>query len=367
MKKLEVGDKVRFLNSVGGGTIKGFLNKQIAIVEDEHNFDVPILISECVLIEQSDNIKLSQSVESIKDERSNAEQNNKQANREAISEPSSFIETLEGEKITSCLVFLPTDYKNFSQTNFECYFINDSNYFLFFNYMSRENNSWISRYNGIIEPNTQIFIEEFDKSKLNELEQVCVQFIAFKKDKTFRFKEPISVEIRVDTVKFYKLHSFTESDYFEENAITLYITKDDLPERGVLVSSSDIQRAMQEKQLSESRPKSKQIKKKEKQNIIEVDLHINNLLDTTAGMNNSDMLEYQMAKFNEIMHTHIKHRGQKIVFIHGKGDGILKNSILKELKNKYKNCYVQDASFREYGYGATMVTINENTQPIKTK
>ncbi|HCM21727.1 MAG TPA: DUF2027 domain-containing protein, partial [Porphyromonadaceae bacterium] len=35
----------------------------------------------------------------------------------------------------------------------------------------------------------------------------------------------------------------------------------------------------------------------------------------------------------------------------------LKNAILKELQNKYKKCYHQDASFQEYGYGATMVTI----------
>lgn len=52
-----------------------------------------------------------------------------------------------------------------------------------------------------------------------------------------------------------------------------------------------------------------------------------------------------------------RNKGQKIVFIHGKGDGILKNAILKELSSKYKSAYYQDASFREYGYGATMVTI----------
>lgn len=39
------------------------------------------------------------------------------------------------------------------------------------------------------------------------------------------------------------------------------------------------------------------------------------------------------------------------------GEGVLRNAILKELKYKYKNCDVQDASFREYGFGATQVTI----------
>ncbi|MEG1546116.1 MAG: Smr/MutS family protein, partial [Bacteroides sp.] len=50
-------------------------------------------------------------------------------------------------------------------------------------------------------------------------------------------------------------------------------------------------------------------------------------------------------------------RGQKIVFIHGKGDGVLRKAVLDELKYKYPTCQSQDASFKEYGFGATMVTI----------
>ncbi|MDR0995820.1 MAG: Smr/MutS family protein, partial [Tannerella sp.] len=52
-------------------------------------------------------------------------------------------------------------------------------------------------------------------------------------------------------------------------------------------------------------------------------------------------------------------REQRIVFIHGKGDGVLRAAIERELKTKYKNCSYQDASFREYGFGATLVTIHQ--------
>ena len=74
-------------------------------------------------------------------------------------------------------------------------------------------------------------------------------------------------------------------------------------------------------------------------------------------MDNAAILEYQLQKFNEVMQENIKRKGQKIVFIHGKGDGVLKSELLKSLKGKYRGCYFQDASFREYGFGATMVTI----------
>src|SRR5690554_6097664 len=349
MRKLQVGDKVRFLNTVGGGQVKSFLNKQLVIVEEENGFDIPVLISECVVVETAGNEKLGQPA---------PEPSSKEPEPVARIEAAEPVtETIEGEKITTCLLFLPVDARNITQTSFECYFVNDSNYFLFLNYMSRENNSWKSRYNGIVEPNTKIFLEEFRKNELNEIEKIAVQYIAFKHNKTYKFKNPCSVELRIDTVKFYKLHSFRENDYFEDNAIIYYIIKNDIPERELLISAGDLEQAMKEKEISERRPAKEPIRKRKSDPVIEVDLHINELIDTTAGMNNADILEYQMNKFNDVMKENIKNKNRRIVFIHGKGDGVLKTALLKELKKNYPSCYYQDASFQEYGYGATMVII----------
>ena len=353
-KKLNIGDTVRFLNTVGGGKVKSLLNKQLAMVEDEHGFDVPVLISECIVVESAGNEKMGQ-VPSEKEIEAKVVSPKPEVKIEEKEVPK---ETVEGEQITACLAYFPTDAKNLSNTDYECYFVNDSNYYLFFNYMSRENNAWKSRYNGLVEPNTQLFIEEFDKSQLNDIEKVCVQFVAFKHNKSFRFKNPCSVELRVDTVKFYKLHCFRENDYFDDNALIYYIIRNDVPERELLVSAGDIEQAMKEKQQADRRAQPQRIEKKEKNPVIEIDLHINQLLDTTVGMDNAAILDYQLNKFHEVMNENLKKKKQKIVFIHGKGDGVLKNALLKELKNRYKKCYFQDASFREYGFGATMVTIN---------
>ena len=115
--------------------------------------------------------------------------------------------------------------------------------------------------------------------------------------------------------------------------------------------------AIKDKKRQDDRPQKARIEKPRKETVTEADLHINQLIDTTAGMTNADILEYQLNKFNEVMNEHIRHKNHKIVFIHGKGDGVLRNAILKELKKNYSKCSYQDASFREYGYGATMVTI----------
>ena len=108
-------------------------------------------------------------------------------------------------------------------------------------------------------------------------------------------------------------------------------------------------------------PRKRVVKRRSKQDrrgdVIVVDLHIAELVDSTRGLSNADMLNLQVDEFSRVMDENRKNKGQKIVFIHGKGEGVLRNAIMKELNHRYKGNDVQDASFREYGYGATQVTI----------
>ncbi len=201
-------------------------------------------------------------------------------------------------------------------------------------------------------------MEEFSKVQLNDLERVCVQLVAFKSGKAFDQKNPISVEHRIDPVKFFKLHSFRDSEYFDEPSLLYPIVRKDIPEKLFQVSAVEIERAMKEK-LREERPNKQPIQKKpmKQSDLLEIDLHIEELIDTTAGMDNAAILTVQLEEFHKVMQAYGKNPGQKIVFIHGKGEGVLRKSILDELKRKYKNCVWQDASFREYGFGATMVIV----------
>lgn len=111
-------------------------------------------------------------------------------------------------------------------------------------------------------------------------------------------------------------------------------------------------------------PKETKAKKKEdeicvlKDGVIEVDLHINNLIDNTAGMDAAAMLKYQLSIFRKVMDTYKKCKKQRIVFIHGKGEGVLRKAVIDQLRLYYPNCEYQDASFQQYGFGATMVTIH---------
>lgn len=348
---MKIGDKVRFLSEVGGGIVKGFKGKDLVLVEDADGFDIPMLIKDCVVIETDDyNMKRKPQ----KETKPTPEPVVVVEDRPVAYRP---VETREGENLNVFLAYVPEDTRTISNTSFSAYLVNDSNYFLYYSYLSAEGNGWKSRSHGLLEPNTKLFLEEFSKEILNELERVSIHFIAFKESKNFHMKPAVSVELRIDTVKFYKLHTFQESVYFEEPALIYDIVKNDVPTKQVYVSADDIQNALLQKKDT-GRPRIQPIVKHAVKNeIIEVDLHINELLDNTNGMSHTEILKYQLDKFREVMEQNRNKKNQKIVFIHGKGDGVLRKALIDELKLKYKNIPYQDASFREYGFGATMVTV----------
>jgi len=200
-------------------------------------------------------------------------------------------------------------------------------------------------------------LETIDHEQLQKSSQLLIQAIAFKKEKAFEAKPVIDCVVSLPVLEMNKLHSFMENDFFDEEAIILPVIEKDAPPAFLKIDAKALKQAMQQKDAPAT-PKPKPEHKRQRISpVIEIDLHINQLLDSTAGMSNGDMLNYQMDKFVETIEQYKTRKGQKLVFIHGKGDGVLRNEIVKTLKTKYKTFYFQDASFREYGFGATMVTI----------
>ena len=338
---MKIGDKVRFLSEVGGGIVRGFQGKDVALVEGEDGFEIPMLIKECVVIQTDDyNIPL------------------KSAKKPEEKPVTYRAPEIRGNDVLNVyLAYVPQDVKAISSTAFDAYLVNDSNYFVDYLYLSAEGKSWTLRSRGTIKPNMKMHLEEFEKSELNGMEHVAVQLLAYKDDRTFLLKNAINTEVRIDTVKFYKLHTFQQSDFFAEPALIYDIVRDDEEVKQVYVSANDIKEALLQKNVSDVPAKLQKKQHKVKNDIVEVDLHIHELLDDTTGMGNAEMLNYQLDVFRKTLEEYKNKKGQKIVFIHGKGDGVLRRAILDELKRKYKNYPSQDASFREYGFGATMVTI----------
>lgn len=347
----QINDIVRFLNQTGGGRITRIVDN-MAYVEDEDGFEQPALLRECIVVE-------SAKPKPTAYDKPIAPLPSKEVVVETA-KPAPVIETKDGDTLNIVLAYEPRELKHLNTTTYDAYLVNDSNYYLYFAYMTRSDSDseWVTRYHDIVEPNIQVHIEEFDHSLLTQMDRVAVQYMAFKQEKGFKLKNPALVEHRLDTTKFYKLHCFHDNEYFDTPVISLDIVKNDRPARMMTIDSSDLERAMKEKRHQDTRPQRTPVQKHPKKGeIVECDLHINALLDNTAGLSNKDMLDVQLDEFRRVMNENINRKGEKVVFIHGKGEGVLRKALLDELKRKYPRCEAQDASFREYGFGATLITI----------
>ena len=361
---VKVGDIVRFLNTVGGGQVVR-IKDNIAYVEDSDGFETPVLTRECVVVGQASAQKQAPQEKPVVGgiPAPTLQKETKPYPTVQQEEELPIEETPGGDKLNIVIAYEPKDLKRLSTTEFDTYLVNDSNYYLYFTYCTRarEENEWTIRYAGIVEPNIQLFLGEVIKTDLPSMDKVCFQYVAFKKDKTFSLKQPSQVEISVDTTKFAKLHCFKDNPYFEIPVLAFEIVKDDKPYKLEPIKASDLEAAMNAKIKADRRVKKRVVKKTPKNerrgDIIVVDLHIGELVDNIHGLSNAVMLNLQVDEFMRVMDENLKNKGQKIVFIHGKGEGVLRNALMKELNHRYKGHDVQDASFREYGFGATQVTI----------
>ncbi|MDN6310425.1 MAG: Smr/MutS family protein [Flavobacteriaceae bacterium] len=121
-------------------------------------------------------------------------------------------------------------------------------------------------------------------------------------------------------------------------------------------SAADVQQKIKD-DLSPKNKKSKKVLRDVP--VIEVDLHIHNLTDSTRRMSNYDMLDLQLKTAKQRIEYAIKHRHKKVVFIHGVGEGVLKAE-LETLFRRYDQITHYDANYQTYGVGATEIYIYDN-------
>lgn len=372
------GDIVRFLNAVGGGRVVR-VDGQMVYVEDEDGFEVPCLARECVVVaEAGSDAARSYAVKNQQKPSDNTSNKSKSAKAEQpahefetiqtltkIVEPDPDIvieETDHGDKINVIIAFEPSDLQHLDKSTWDCMLVNDSNYYLSFVFATRSDNTqqWTLRRAGVVEPNIVLSLAMLTQTDLTEIDRINLQFTAYKEDKPWSLKRPVSVIHRLDATKFYKLHCYTDNIYFDTEVLSLDIVKDDEPYRSAKPDARQIETAMRQKRNLDMQPRRQIVRRSEPRRegeAIVVDLHIDELVDSTRGLSAADMLNLQVDEFRRVMDANLHNKGQKIIFIHGKGEGVLRRALTKELNYRYKTHQVEDAPFKDFGAGATMVII----------
>lgn len=380
---IKVGASVRFLNAVGGGRVAR-ITKDTAWVEDADGFEIPTPLSECVLVEEGDTFmpkyKPPTFLHTKEVERqTTAVEEPRHRMRVEDFEDFSLTETAEPSEpkrlphtflpakgeFHARLAFIPRDMARLGNSPYDWYLINDSDYSLYYVLLvGREGSTPSITQHGILYPHKDIYLGTIEPSELTTLERIQLEGLAFAENPG-TFKENLRCDIRFDARKLLRPASFGENDFFEDKAFVLEC-KQGKSEASVDLSvlaqlNDNHSQSEAKKSVYHLSPETRESQRKQTATAtnepIVVDLHIDELLETTAGMTNADILSYQVGIFNKTMQAHLAHQGRKLIFIHGKGDGVLRKKILEELRYRYKSCSVQDASFQQYSYGATQVTI----------
>ncbi len=379
----KIGDTVRYLNAVGGGIITRIEGK-VAFV-DEDGFETPVMLKDIVVVLPAGHQKkpggprLMFDQQAFDNGRKPAPQPEQVKSKDVTPAPAPQpVElTAHGDRLSLALAFEPVDIKRLSETSFNAILVNDSNYTLYFSVSRRgdDDHMWTLVESGELAPNELLDIDRLSLDKLPGYSRIMIQGIALRKDVPFEMKSPFSFVRRLDLTKFHKLHCFRPGIYFDNPVIEIQlIDKDKI--KGETPAQEDLKRLTEMYASTGPAPKEADRMNKGKKHskggfnpddrlnphkllpLIEVDLHIGELTDSTVGMEPKDMLMLQLDTVSKVMKDNCKRIGQKIVLIHGKGDGVLRKAVWDKLKKEYPKAELQDASFREYGFGATLVTIH---------
>jgi DNA-nicking Smr family endonuclease len=173
----------------------------------------------------------------------------------------------------------------------------------------------------------------------------------------FLYEKGGGIILKIDVNGFYLVEDETgfERPFRENELVKIHGSDYHLPEDSILQINTD-----------DSISKSRHTIRKETLtgarrpiDVWEIDLHIESLVDSHAGMSNAEILKIQMKEFKNFYAKAREKHIRKLVIIHGVGEGVLKEDVRLFLSKKDGLEYY-DADFREYGKGATAVEIRYN-------
>ena len=123
--------------------------------------------------------------------------------------------------------------------------------------------------------------------------------------------------------------------------------------------TDNISEVLKKKANTKNKNSQRQKPKQRVKPVMEVDLHIHQLVSSQKGLSNYDMLEIQLATAKRQLEFAMKKQIQRVVFIHGIGAGVLRRE-LEYLLKRYDAVSFEDANFQKYGRGATEIYIHQS-------
>jgi len=312
--KFKLGDFVRFVDEKMEGFITRIIDDEMIGVTGEDDFEIPVLARKVTLVH-------------------------------GYKAPGTEVNTITNElqipqaefKTKGAYLGVVPDAKANSVVHFNL--INDTSFQLLVT-LTTEKQGFKGEYAGIVAPRSATKIYSAQLADLQLWPKLLVNVLYYT---TQNVATPVPLII---SEKF-KAKDFAGS-------------KKNLPvlnQQGWLIQLDEPDLIIDAEKLKESFFKSTEEKIEITKPIREVDLHIEKLRDDYQFLNSADILKIQLDHFHKTLDAAIVHHLTDMVFIHGVGNGTLRNEIHKALGKNLKVQTFMDAQKEKFGFGATRVLL----------
>ncbi|TAH42980.1 MAG: DUF2027 domain-containing protein [Bacteroidetes bacterium] len=359
--KFKEQDRVRFLNDAVEGNVTKIMPNGRLEVTDDDGFAHIVADSSVVRIEFSIDKTQVEAEEFLSSEPKPITNTGDHVTIRTTNNPLSIISSMENDETIYAAIRLHNEMALLT-TDLDLLIVNNTSYSLSFTAARQFGNLRHGIGAASIGPRNEKFLGIFSQDELHRFNGFEFQFL-FYGDREYRPRAPVTKYFYISS------NDFLHPDYQtrlqgrsgEILLMPLYqLHQEPEPDISSLIEKYKISEFESEKRKIDSSSGNKGKGSKEKYVILSrqkvVDLHIEELLKDSSGMSNAQIISYQLNQFMYEMDQAIIHKLHKITFIHGVGEGILKNAIKEELK-KYPGVRWTSAPPEKFGYGATEIEL----------
>ncbi|MDX9906816.1 MAG: DUF2027 domain-containing protein [Bacteroidales bacterium] len=388
--RFQLGDRVKFLNSKGGGVITKIISPSLVNVMIEDGFEIPTITSELVKVDpkgkaesmfdedfggsrqsagssQQSAVGSRQSAVGSRQSAASSQQSAVGIQQTADDRPEPDRQSVLGNYSFRAkntpgiyLAFVPHDQKWLVTGMVEIYLVNHTTMdALYVFYLEGEKKLFGKDYDVLFAGN-KILIDTIDRDELLKWTKGIVQVIFYTVEPD-RIVMPVSTEFDLAPSRFNDENNYKASQFMEERLLLVSIAQSAALNSIVNREESKMdEEALIRQRALEVKPASLIEKHQTSPREAVVDLHIGELLVDFKNMTPYEILKFQMDYFNRCIDSAAERNFRKVTFIHGVGNGTLKNAIIKRV-NELEHAESHLASLARFGVGAIDVTI----KPLK--
>ena len=347
--KFKVGDKVKFIDEIGGGIVTKIIDTKLVNIKTDDGFEMPVVSSGL-----------------MPDHRANPKEDTISYNAPL---PVQIVDDTEPEFISEInpwgnvqeesgvyLAFEPHEKQWLLTGDLDVILVNNTPFELLFSLFLERGNLMQGVDFSSVPANSKIVIETINREEVERWTKGYLQLL-FHSDSPDKVYMPVHSVIDIQVSRFFKEGSYRVNTLLDGRAIiVMVITQNTLT---IASDNESVRKTDSSIEKVKTKVDDKPLIDKYRTGNLEavVDLHIGELVDNILGLSSLDMLKIQIDTFKKVLENAIVNNYRKVTFIHGVGNGVLKDAIIKEL-NEYENLENRMASITKFGVGAIDVVIS---------